>query len=100
MTLKKNIHIEFPNGDVYSIPIKKIARNRTDFYSGQNKLEYRSNEWYEELEKSMQEGFLLDWIQNNMGWEDIEHIATPVLLKVINYDRLFKEAKFKIKENE
>jgi hypothetical protein len=92
----KHIDITFPNGDRFFVPAKEVALNRTNYYESKGDFGYKSNEWHEEFEHSMQDDVLIDWLQNDMNWEDIQHCATKYEDTEPNYYKLFSEAKFKI----
>jgi hypothetical protein len=58
------------------------------------------NAWHEEFETSMQDDILLDWIQNDMNWEDVEPYAIEIPSEEPDYSNMYCEANFKIGENE
>ena len=37
-------------------------------------------DWEDEFKQSMREDEILDWVQNNMDWEDVEKSATKVVV--------------------
>jgi len=92
----KEIIIEFPNGDKFSVSAKEIALNRTNYYESQGEFGYKSNEWHEEFEHSMQDDILIDWLVNDINWSDIKHCATKIVNGECDYDKLFPDANFKI----
>lgn len=68
--------IKFTNGDVFHIDAAIVANDRTEYYMQVDGITDRnSKEWAEEMQQSMKESELYDWIQNNMNWSDIEPYA-------------------------
>ena len=93
----KEIIVTFPNGDKFSISAKEVALDRTNHYESIGNFGYKSNEWHEEFEYSMQDSILIDWIENDMNWSDVKSYATKIVTEEPDYDKLFTEAEFKIK---
>lgn len=96
----KSIIIEFENGKRFKVSCKEVALNRTNYYAEHNNLGHKTNAWHEEFETSMQDDILLDWIQNDMNWEDVELYAIEVPSPEPSYSEMYCEATFKIGENE
>lgn len=80
------MQIKFPNGDVYHVPAEVIATHRTTYYSHIDGYEKGSAEWAEEFDLSMGRGELLDWIGNNMNWEDFAEHAVLQPQTQVTYD--------------
>lgn len=80
------MQIKFPNGDVYHVPAEVIAGHRTEYYSKVDGYEKDSPEWVEEFRLSMTRSELLDWISNNMNWEDFSEHAALQPQTQITYD--------------
>ena len=96
---KKIIRIDFPNGESYEVPAKVIATSRTNYYAKKDNINPNSVDWYEEYDRSMKPDELIDWIQNNMIWDDIKDHA--ILLDAdnedISYDEMWSATNFEIK---
>ena len=92
----KEIIVTFSNGDKFSVSAKEVALNRTNYYESIGNFGYKSNEWHEEFEHSMQDDVLIDWLENDMNWEDIKSYATKIITEEVNYAKLFSGAEFKI----
>ena len=92
----KEIIVTFSNGDKFSVSAKEVALNRTNYYESIGNFGYKSNEWHEEFEHSMQDDVLIDWLENDMNWEDIKSYATKIITEEVNYSKLFSGAEFKI----
>ncbi len=76
----KSVRVTFSNGERYDIPAKVIAEDRARYYA--EKFEGEEGTYDEIFEKEMwvldDRLELLDWISNNMNWEDVEPYAEPV----------------------
>ena len=93
----KSIRINFPNGHIFEVESTVIATLRTNHYSKKEGISKDSVEWNAEFEYSMQSDILLDWIQNDVDWFEIEDHAIFIEPEKISYDTMFDNAKFKIK---
>jgi len=94
----KSVILKFPNGDKFAVPAKEIALNRTNYYAESENLGYKTNEWHEEFECSMKKDILIDWVENNMSWEDIEHCVTKIESQAPDYNILFTDATFTVED--
>lgn len=71
----KIVRIE-QDGYVWHVPVKIIAENRAEFYADDTDSDYDT-----ELEYAMNEpSEVIDWLMNNMNWEDIRAYATLVAI--------------------
>lgn len=94
----EDVVITFENGDVFTVPANVIALNRTEYYSSVDGFEKGSEEWDREFEHSMTTDEILDWIQNDMNWSDLEPHATKVEDNdEPDYDHMFTRAQIKYK---
>ncbi len=69
------LQIKFPNGERFNIPAGIVAKSRTEHYAESDGFERDSDEWNEEMEQSMEESELRDWLFNNMDWKDVKDHA-------------------------
>jgi hypothetical protein len=68
----KVIEFNTPNG-VYQVPLKLIAENRADYYSTVRSFNENSERYQEEIDFVMNDDYEgIDWLINNMNYEDIE----------------------------
>ena len=87
----KKIEITFINGDKFEIVAETIAEMRTNYYAEKDGFKVGSAEWKEELEHSMNDYELKDWIQNNLDWKDISRYAMKVDEPKVDYEKLWKD---------
>ena len=92
----KLIRIEFPNGDVFNVTAKEIALDRTNHYMELVNFRYKSGEWHDEFEQSMEDYILIDWVMN-MNWGKLHKIAIKENTPAISYDTMLQSAKFEIR---
>ena len=79
MEKEKCLKIRFPNGDLYTVPARIIARDRADYYAKIDGYEIADNDWVREFDYAMEDEFeLKDWLAGNMDWCDLEPHATKV----------------------
>ena len=79
MKHQKYIELDFENGQRWHIPLNFIAEHRTRFYAQKDGFSANSEEWKEEMSFVMDDDFEgIDWLSNNMNWEDVENVATLV----------------------
>ncbi len=71
-----HIVVKMSDGTKWKIPTHIIALNRTTYYSIIDGFAVDSEDWNDEYKLSMGELVLLDWLQNNMNWEDVSKHAT------------------------
>jgi hypothetical protein len=94
---EKTILIKFPNSDWFEVPLAAIAKHRANYYSNSDDFEEGSKEWQDEIDyvmKSPYEG--LDWVQNNMDWDEIEELGEFVNAEPYDYSDGFLDAEFEI----
>lgn len=71
----KKILAKTPNGDHY-IDLRFVAENRADYYATIDNVERGSEEWQSEVDYVMEDDYEgIDWLLNNMDWEDVEHVS-------------------------
>lgn len=78
-SMEMEMHITMPDGSVWGVPVKAIARHRAAYYAG---------EFGNDLERSLEEDTLpmfndmpseiADWASNNMDWSDVRVVARLV----------------------
>ncbi len=87
----EKIRVTFSNGERYDIPAEFIAKHRADYYA----TKYEGEEGtYEEIhEKEMwvtdDRLELLNWLSNNMNWEDVKDAAKKVEKESIDKSKEF-----------
>lgn len=92
--LNKFIRMMFPNGDKFDIPVTTIADSRAMYYGTVNH-KHDKKLYKEEFEYSMRhDEELIDWLQNNMNWEDVKDVAVKVVSVNYDYDENWSEACF------
>lgn len=80
------IIIDTPNGQ-YELPIDVVAEDRTKYYAGVDGYEEGDEEWDAEMYFVRQDNYeAIDWLLNNMDWEDVEDFATKINDKVLVTD--------------
>lgn len=95
MTKIKAIRVTFSNGKMYNIPAEVIAEDRADYYA--TKFEGEEGTYDEIYEKEFNYTFnhrlqLLDWMSNNMNWEDVSSDAKQVETEEIDKSEEFVNA--------
>ena len=97
-----SIQVTFSNGEKFEIPANAVAEPRAEYYSKrEDNDEDKLKVYTSELHLAMTDKFtLLDWIQNNMNWEDVKHAAKKLPMQNINvdFDKEFINAEFIILE--
>lgn len=91
------IRIEFPNGDMFDLPLQVIADDCAKHYSsklsdlGENNQKENSayNDEYDYIMNNHNEA--LDWLNNNMDWDDIKEQVRRI---VPEYDQGYYKRKF------
>ena len=70
----KRIVLQFPSGEVWSIDATEIANNKANYYADKEKTCKERNDVYsvEYLNTIKNEDELIDWMFNNMNWNDIK----------------------------
>lgn len=102
----KILIIEFSNGDRFEVEGDFVAHARAEYYARKD-CKRNAQLKYEEVFKAEFEyargddGELLDWINNNMNWIDIAHVArlAPSRVKTFNYHEEFSDAEIKVVSN-
>ena len=93
--MSKQIEITFSNGDVYSVPAEVVAKDRAEYYA--EKFEGEEGTYEEIIENEMKaindKWEILDWVSNQMNWEDVEDDAEYVENRMtVNKDSEFVNA--------
>lgn len=99
----KHIEITFPNGEVWRIPAQVVAEDRARYFS---ELDFKRGHaadkelaFQAELRFALRHNDeLVDYLQNNMDWTDVQVYAVRVFSpEAYNYAEAFDEAKFAVK---
>jgi hypothetical protein len=100
----KHIEIKFPNGEVWRIPAQVVVESRAEYFS---ELDYKRGHsadkelaFQAELKFALRhDDELLDYLQNNMDWNDVQMHAVRVDTPPVAYDYAteFDLATFKVK---
>lgn len=68
----KVIEITYPNGDIYSLDLMLVAKDRADYYKKEDNL--TDKEYQEEIDLVLNDSYEgIDWLKNNMKYDDICH---------------------------
>jgi hypothetical protein len=100
----KEIHIEFPNGRIYSVPALVVAEDMASYYAGKEMEDNQSDRTYdkvfnEEKERALSDNYILkDWVSNNMNWSDLEDDAEIIEEGQFDPSQQFLEADKRVKE--
>lgn len=78
----KHIHVTMPDGSVWAVPAKIVARHRADYYAKEFGEKWREIEYQETLSNHVD---LLDWAENNMNWKDVCQAAFQVSPGTVDY---------------
>jgi len=95
----EKIIIDTPKGQ-YELPIDVVATDRTEYYAGKEGFEEGDEEWENEMDLVRYGSFeAIDWLLNNMDWEDVEEKATKIndTVKVTEDDFWTDSNHFKLK---
>ena len=104
--MAKKILVLFSDNKTYAIPAEFVANARAKYYADKDILNSSvvySEVFQQEFEYTMKDDDeLLDWIENNMNWEDVEEIAElyEVKYEAINYEDEFSSADKRIIDEE
>lgn len=100
----KHIEITFPNQEKWRIPAQVVAESRAEYFSA---LDFKRGHaadkelaFQAELKFTLRhDDELLDYLQNNMDWNDVRLHAVRVDVLPVAYDyaEAFDEATFKVK---
>ena len=67
-----------------------MARHRTEFYSKGDDFNEGDEEWREEFDYVMNDSFEgIDWLANNMDWDDVKPHAIQMPSANTNYEDEF-----------
>lgn len=93
----RTITITFPNREEYILPAYIVANHRTEFYAEKENFEKGSRTWHLEFDLFMKDTEeLIDWLENNMDWEDVEMYATKIETPKLPLAEMWHEAKIKM----
>ena len=86
--MKKQIQITMPDGSIWGVPAELVAENRAEYYAEKDSSDkpdtfekIKQREYAYTLEDN---GTIIDWAENNMNWNDVEHAA--ILLRRARVD--------------
>ena len=83
----------------YKVPLKIIATNRAKYYAENDGFEKDSDEWKVEMIYIMEDDYEgIDWLMNNMDFEDIKPFMEKVEEPVQNTDWFYSSDNFNIVE--
>jgi hypothetical protein len=94
--MKDYLRIKFPNGDKFNVPTRIVAINRANYYAKKEDTPQGSTSWEKLLTESHDKDELLDWVENNMDWLDLQPYAERVDEDEPDYSDMFHKAKFKL----
>jgi len=89
------IHVVFPNGEVFDIPAQIVADDRDRNYADEEEdtIGFIRRGQLDDYE-------LIDWLSNNMNWEDVAPFAVKVSEPApINYEEAWCNAEKMIPGN-
>jgi len=91
----KQIRIEMEDGSKWDVPLNIVAENKANYYC-ESIAEF-------EREKTLvmnveSEG--IDWLQNNMDWDDVKSVAVRVESEIPDYNKMMVNADMKIIDEE
>lgn len=99
----KYLQVTMENGDVFEIQAHVIAVDRACYYAtkeeGEQETEARSAIYHSEYNYTIQEDTeLVDWVKNNMNWEDVSQYARKIEKnpQLPDYQRLWNTAEMEI----
>ena len=74
----KKILIKTPRGE-YHLDLEFVAENRANYYAEVDNVKIGGSEWKTEVSYVMNSDYEgIDWLNNNMDWEDVEHVAKKI----------------------
>ena len=103
----KYIKILFSNGHKFKIPAGIVANSRAKYYATHDEGELTDSNkeawnktYYQEAQNTLNDDFeIVDWLWNNMNWEDVVDQAKRIIEPIDNeYD--YAEHWNEISENE
>jgi len=75
--------INFPRGETYAVPAVIVADDRAQYYARKDHPDDEASRqecFLEEREYALNDRLeLLDWVRNNMNWEDLEPWTTRIV---------------------
>jgi len=92
MSKRKFVVVTFSDGATYRIPAEFIARARTEYYALKDGIEEGSPDWNAEMKQSMDDFELIDWVKNNMDWEDVRPNAVRLFIRPKDYSEEWTNA--------
>ena len=101
MKTTKKIRITFPCGDIFDVPVHIIAAARAKYYANNDLKHGRSYDKTYKAEyeyTSENDDEILDWVQNNTNWDDLEKFAVKVDVEIekVDYKLAFSSCDFEI----
>lgn len=76
--MTKVISIVTPKGEI-GIPLTYVAENRANYYSDVDDYDYKSKEWFQEFNLTMEDDYEgIDWFVNNMDLDEVLPIAIMI----------------------
>jgi len=95
----KYIEMTTPRGK-YRLPLKVVATNRAEYYAENDGFDKGTNEWNEEIDFIMNDTYEgIDWLCNNMDYEDVESFLEKIDEPEENNEWWFDSDNFNIVEN-
>lgn len=82
---KSKVLIEFSDGAVFSIPVKAVALNRSEYYAKKQGLSVDEVMEKDTIPLFECEYEIEDWLENNMNWSDIKPHLTKEKEPGMNY---------------
>ena len=99
--------MKFSTGHTYQIPLIVVAKHRANYYAQKHGWNLQddmdSQEYHEEIMLIMSDGSeAIDWLENNMNWEDVkDHAILVEDIRTIDYtDELCNSSKYIIEFEE
>lgn len=88
------LKIKMYDGSEWVCATDKIAEKIADYYACEvDKHEKFSEHWYREKQQALDDSFILvDFVYNNMNWEDLDAIMIKQPTKQNDYKRMFLES--------
>jgi hypothetical protein len=96
--MAKKILVKFSDAKTYAIPAEFVANARAKYYADKDVLKSGgvfAEIFQQEFEFTMKDDEeLLDWLENNVNWEDVKEIAELYNVEYFpaNYDDEFGSA--------
>lgn len=99
----KRIYITFPNDDVWTITVRQVAEDRARYYAARDyaygeAVGTYADAYRAELDYGLRnEEELIDYLQNNMDWNDACRLAKMRDSGGYDYAAEFDNARFEVK---